>query len=306
MNAPVRLAVVIPTRNRPNEVATLLASLREQTCRPDLLVIVDSTDTQLRQQVRTQVELGWPGAHYIEHWPPSAAAQRNRGLDTVLGDCDLVALLDDDITLLPDALENARRDIAQSAPSFIGFGLNPVDADALRGHGALKRLRLAEALGLYSARGGAVSSSGWHTRLVHAVEPTEVEWLATIAAIWRAEAIRELRFDEYFEQYSYLEDLEFSLQASGRGRFIILPSATFLHTPALGGRKSQFWFGRIEIRNRSYIVKKHGLSLWRFWLGATIRSAMTLGVGLTRDTRELSRFFGNVYEVGRLMFRGIR
>ena len=117
------------------------------------------------------------------------------------------------------------------------------------------------------------------------------------AAVWRASAIRNLRFDEFFVEYSYLEDLEFSLQARKQGRFLLLPDAAFLHVPAPGGRKSRFWFGRIEVRNRHYIVRKHGLSLWRFWLGMTIRSVMTLGRGLARDPSELGRFAGNLREI---------
>ena len=301
-SSETRLAVIVPTRNRPQEVATLLASLRKQTRRPDSVVVIDSSDAALRSEVRQALADTWPEAHYEAHWPPSAAAQRNRGLDLVLGDCDLVALLDDDVTLPADALECACHKIAQAESKFIGFGFNPVDEDALRGYGALKSLRLTEKLGLYSARVGAINQSGWHSRLVHVDQPTEVEWLGSLAVIWRAEAIKTLRFDEFFEKYSYLEDVDMSLQARQLGHLLILREPTFLHEPAPGGRGSRFWFGRIEIRNRHYIVKKHHLSLWRFWLGAAIRSGMTFASGLTRDSRELGRFFGNVSEAGRLMF----
>jgi GT2 family glycosyltransferase len=292
----IRLAVVTPTRNRPKEVATLLTSLRAQTLRPDLLVVVDSSDPDLRPGVRDAVQEGWPDARYIEHWPPSAAAQRNRGLDAAVEDCDLVALLDDDVTLPSDALENACREIAQCAPDFIGFGFNPSDADSVRGYGRLKSSRLARWLGLYSDRVGAVTASGWHTRLTRVGAPTEVEWLTTCAVVWKAEVIRAIRFDEFFEQYSYLEDLEFSLQAQTHGRLLALSSASFLHEPAAGGRKSRFWFGRIEIRNRLYIVRKHGLSEARFWAGALIRLGITAAEAIIGDTGEFARFFGNLVE----------
>jgi GT2 family glycosyltransferase len=297
----MRLAVVTPTRNRPKEVATLLTSLRAQTRRPDLLVVVDGSDAVLRPEVRKAVQEGCPDARYIEHWPPSAAAQRNRGFDAALEECELVALVDDDVTLPPDALENACREIAQAAPEFIGFGFNPSDADAVRGYGRLKSSRLARRLGLYSDRVGAVTASGWHTRLTRVAAATEVEWLTTCAAIWKAEAIRAIRFDEFFEQYSYLEDLEFSLQARTHGRLLALSSASFLHQPAVGGRKSRYWFGRIEIRNRHYIVRKHHLSRRRFWLGVVVRSVMTLAVSVMHNTSELARLRGNVTELLRLM-----
>ena len=235
-----RLTVVVPTRNRPAELTTLLANLQTQSRVPDVVIVVDSSDEASRAQVEAIVGRAGLSCAYLHHSPPSAAAQRNAGLSMALPAADLIAFLDDDLTLDVRALESAAAEIERRGAEFIGFGFNPMDADSRRDHGRLKKLRLTEAVGLYSMRTGAVSPSGWHTRLVHVAEATEVEWLTSCAMIWRADAIRDLRFDEYFEQYSYLEDLEFSLQARSRGRLLVLSSATYLHTPAPGGRKSRF------------------------------------------------------------------
>ncbi len=301
-----RLTVVVPTRNRPQELQTLLANLAAQSRQPDHVVVVDGSDEPIRPDIERIVAASPLRCTLKQHWPPSAAAQRNAGLAVALSQADLIAFLDDDLTLDPEALKNACRAIAECGPEFIGFGFNPVDGDAQRGHGALKAMRITEAMGLYSTRPGAVSKSGWHTRQVHVDRPTEVEWLLSGAVIWRASAVQNICFDEFFVQYSYLEDLEFGLQARRHGRFLLLPDATFLHVPASGGRKSRFWFGRIEVRNRHYIVCKHGFSLWRFWLGMTIRSTMTLGRGITRDRDELGRFGGNLYEAFGYLFRSGR
>lgn len=293
-----RLAVIVPTRNRPRELETLLANLAEQTRRPDSVTVVDSSDEDIRRDVEHVVAASRLPCTFLRHWPPSAAAQRNAGLAAVGGSADLVAFVDDDLTLNPEGFEVVRRQSEALGPDFVGFGFNPVEPDARRGYGWLKNARLVEALGLYSGRVGAVTRSGWHTRMVMVDRATEVDWLSSSAVVWRSDAIRDLRFDEFFEQYSYLEDLEFSLQARSRGRFVILPGATFLHEPAAGGRKSRLWFGRIEVRNRYYIVRKHGLSRWRFWLGAAIRSMMTLASGIGGNRPELARLRGNLVEFG--------
>tara|TARA_R110002020_G_scaffold24229_5_gene79935 strand:- start:893 stop:1834 length:942 start_codon:yes stop_codon:yes gene_type:complete len=300
------LAVVVPTRNRPHELATLLANLAEQTRWPDCVTVVDGSDEEFCPEIRRLVATCGLACRYLRHWPPSAAAQRNAGLDAVLPACDLVALIDDDLTLNPEAFEIACRASVDLGDEFVGLGFNPTEEGAKVGYGALKATRLAKSLGLYSNRVGAITPSGWHTRLLFVNRVTEVDWLLSGAVVWRASAIGDLRFDEFFEEYSYLEDLEFSLQARRRGRFAILPEATYLHVPAEGGRKSRFWFGRIEIRNRYYIVKKHGLSRWRFWLGAGIRAAMTLGGALVGRGEDAGRLRGNLAEISSMIGKRTR
>ena len=52
-----------------------------------------------------------------------------------------------------------------------------------------------------------------------------------------------------------------------------------------------------RIRNRHYIVRKHGLSRWQFWLGAGIRTAMTFGGALVGRGEDAGRLRGNLAEV---------
>ena len=49
------LAIVVPTRNRPAELAGLLANLIGQTRRPDRIVVVDSSDGGLAGEIRAIV-----------------------------------------------------------------------------------------------------------------------------------------------------------------------------------------------------------------------------------------------------------
>jgi hypothetical protein len=57
-------------------------------------------------------------------------------------------------------------------------------------------------------------------------------------------------------------------------------------------------FGRFEVRNRLYFVRKHGLSVGRCYLGLAIRLAMSVCGGvIRRDLRLLSRALCNVEEL---------
>lgn len=295
----VRLGVVVPTRNRPTRIRDLLENLSTQTRRPDTVVVVDGSDTELMCRTIVESFENRLPIHYVTLHPPSAAAQRNVGLERVICHVDLVAFIDDDVILHGDALETACAGIAVAGSEFAGFGLNPVDEGAAREYGKLRDSRLAEKLGLYSPEVCAVSPSGWHTRPVTVDKDTEVQWLSTAAVIWRVDTVREVRFDEYFREYSYLEDLDFSLQARKRGRMKLLANVCYEHDPAPEGRKSRFWFGRIEVRNRQYIVRKHRLSQPRFVLGLAIRVGLTFVDVVRGRWSEAGRLAGNVYEIPR-------
>ncbi len=296
-----RLAVVTPTRNRPVELARLLQNLRGQSCLPASVVVVDGSDPGIDCESVIREERGFLDVHYLRHCPPSAAAQRNAGIAAVRDRVELIALVDDDVLLEPGCFERAIGQIRKLPTDYIGFGLNRTDAEAQGGSGGWKVSWLARRLGLYSDRTGAVAPSGWHTRFRTVSALTEVDWVPSEAVIWRATALRTLHFDEFFVRYSYLEDLDFSLEARRLGRLVVLPDARYEHHPAPHGRGSSFWFGKIELRNRSYIVRKHGLSRWRFGLGVCARMALTLSE-LVRDRQgALGRLAGNLVELPRLL-----
>lgn len=295
----MKLGIVVPTRNRPNELRRLLQNLSEQSRCPDAVVVVDSSDEQFDCEAVVRDFDGWLTVTYIRHWPPSAAAQRNAGIEAMVREVDLVGLIDDDVILDSEALENGCEAIERVSSDFIGFGMNPVGPGVMNGIGALRKSRPISCLGLYSPNTGGVAASGWHTRLVTVDEDTPVDWLTTCAAIWRANALENLRFDEFFHEYSYLEDLDLSLQARHLGRLLVLAEARYEHHAAPGGRKSRFWFGRVEVRNRYYIVTKHGLSRSRFVAGMLIRMGLTVSDIGRGYWREMGRLLGNIVELPR-------
>jgi glycosyltransferase involved in cell wall biosynthesis len=80
----------------------MLQSLSDQSHRPDQIVIVDSSAASVIAVTKEFPELN---IKYIHHTPPSASAQRNRGIRAVDPDMSLIGFLDDDIVLAQNALE---------------------------------------------------------------------------------------------------------------------------------------------------------------------------------------------------------
>jgi hypothetical protein len=121
-----------------------------------------------------------------------------------------------------------------------------------------------------------------------------VAWLSTCAAWWRHSAIRDHRFDPFFVGYSYLEDLDFSLGQARRHDLVVVPTAKFEHLPSPTGRQSRYAFGRMEVENRLYVVRKHGLSVPRCLLTMLLRAMMTAGEVVRGGGREgWGRLAGN-------------
>ena len=74
----------------------------------------------------------------------------------------------------------------------------------------------------------------------------------------------------------------------------LLASAGFCHYPSPSGRSSMVRFGRVEVANRLYFVRKHGLSVPRCYLGLMIRLLLTLaGAFSLRWRQNLGRAWGN-------------
>jgi hypothetical protein len=234
---------------------------------------------------------------YLGHWPPSASAQRNAGIRACEPAATLIGFADDDTTFEPLAFANMQSFWRDAAPDILGAAFNIRNLPP-RGAPILKHSALAEKLGLYSARPGTVSLSGWQTVIGEIAETQFVDWIPSTASIFRREVFDRDVFDEFFESYSYLEDLDISYSISRKGRLAVVADAGFSHFPSPGGRVSIRQFGRYEVRNRLHFVRKHGLSIYRCHLGLAIRLAISVCSGLLqRDASLFGRALGNIEEL---------
>lgn len=285
------ICFVVATKDRPHDLRRMLDSLATQTRPPDLVVIVDSSSQSVSQVAEEFGERLC--VRYIHHQPPSAAGQRNAGIEAVPADIDLIAFLDDDATLEPNALERMFA-FWEAAPSDLGgAAFNMVNCPAQK-MTRVKRWSVVRALGVYSGEPGRVMASGWQTMTGFVSSDIEVDWLPSGAIVWRAEIARCHRFDEFFTGYSYLEDLDFSYTVRRNWRLAVVADAHYHHYPSPVRHTPQYGFGRTEVRNRLYFVAKHRLSRPKCWLGLTLRMSLTVCDAVTHlDRGGLSRALGN-------------
>jgi GT2 family glycosyltransferase len=291
MSVEHRIAFVVATKDRPEELRRLWRSLVVQSRVPDEVVVVDASarpSPPLKRESRGPILRAIPTA------VASASRQRNIGLDAAGPDATLVGFLDDDAVLEADAVEEMLRFWAQAGPDVAGAAFNMANHPPLDWP-ALKRTPLASRLGLYSGRGGEVTASGFQTMIGPVTATVSTDWLPSGASVWRRDIFTRFRFDEWFDGYGYLEDLDFSYRVGRTARLAVVAPARYRHLPAAGGRGGGYAFGVREVLNRTHFVSKHAeLSLAKCRTALTVRLLMSLAFAVReRKAFDVCRAFGN-------------
>ena len=285
-----RASFVVATKDRPTDLRKMLQSLSDQSIQPEQIVIVDAS---VKPVEKITAEFHQLNIKYIRHPWPSASRQRNIGIKAVDPDIELIGFLDDDIVFEPGSMEKMFEFWRRAPKELGGASFNLKNFQTTSGT-KLKQSIIVQRLGIYSKEKGVVMPSGWHTLTGTVSKTTFVQWLPSTASIWRKNIFEKFRFDEYFDGYSYLEDLDFSFSVSKKYRLSVVAEAGFYHYPSPFGRISHYRFGKIEVANRLYFVKKHNLSVPRCYLGLFLRLLMSLGYVLTGEGKEyLHRVVGN-------------
>ncbi len=251
--SPVTLhAVVIPTYDRPRQVERLLACLRDQTIRPDLVIVADDTpDDRIRQVVD-----GFEGLNVVFvrcQGPPSLTRARNVAAGYVPAEAELMTHLDSDVALEPDYLERIQ-DLMRRRPDAIGC-MGWV-TDFPRGSWWKN---LATAPFLITRASKRQCARRFPLRLLYPTaldREKDTNWLYGCNMTYRREVFDDHEFNAAMERYSYAEDLEFSLRvgrASGRP-FVITPTARLHHPMHDDGRIPPLDLFRMRLIHRHIIV----------------------------------------------------
>jgi GT2 family glycosyltransferase len=287
-----KIALVVATKDRPVELRNMLKSLEVQSYKIDQIIIVDGSEDPIEDVLK---EFSTLSMNYIRCIPPSAAKQRNMGIKGVNPDITLIGFLDDDIVLEVYALEKMMEFWEKSSDNVGGAAFNMVNHPTLDASW-LKSLPLTEKLGLYSKDRGKVLPSGFQTMIGLVSETTFVQWLPTTATVWRKEIFKKYQLDEWYKGYSYLEDLDFSYQIGKEYRLAVVADARYYHYPASTGRGNNYEFGKKEVTNRIYFVKKHKeLSLFKCYLALILRMSISVSLAIRKfKVSYIERALGNI------------
>jgi len=229
-----------------------------QTRKPDRLIIVDgSPDDETERAVRNRQEVE-KLAHCLTYFRLSASLrgltrQRNFALQWVA--TDKLAFFDDDVALSPECLIEMQNTLC-AEDRVIGVGA--VIQHQLGKPNIIWRLRRLLRV-VPNLRPGSYCRSGMSIPwafLASCEDLTEGEWLSGCGAMWRTQAVREVRFNEGFGGYAQGEDLDFSLRVRPYGKLVLASRARLDHLQEESGRPDHYKLGYMAIYNRYQIHRR--------------------------------------------------
>jgi len=232
----MRLAVIIATLGRREIAGRLLEELAQQDRLPDLVVLSVPDPSHLPDPIPS---LPFPVDHVIGS--RGSSAQRNAGIEHVLGHFDIVTFLDDDFIPARDYLELIEEAFRKMTNWVVVMG-NVVE-DGARNEG----LSWDQGMAIVNELSRHLLEEGRVKRHVGAY--------GCNMSI-RASAIGTLRFDERLVLYGWQEDIDFTSQLRLRGDVVGVDVIRGVHLGIKAGRVSGTRFGYSQVINPVYLVRK--------------------------------------------------
>jgi glycosyltransferase involved in cell wall biosynthesis len=284
-----KLAFIVPTKDRPNDLKKLLRSLADQTHTPSQIIIVDASKPSVKRFLEDYKSLN---ITYLAVYPPSLSKQRNAGIEHLDLDITLAGFLDDDVVLEKDAIKNMIN-FWNSAEINVGGAAFNITNTKLP-----KWTKLKSFFYLDSPIPGKVLMSGCTSILGFQNQNISVDWLCGGATVWKREVVDNYKYDEWFKGTGYLEDVDFSFNVKKDYALYLVATAKLAHYSRPVKPEMHFVLGKWQIFNRMYIVKKYpsrGLSISKAWIATFGLILVNLGIAMFKlDRNALNRSLGNI------------
>lgn len=238
--AQSEISVLIPTRNRPDDLLLCLRSVAAQRPKPLEVVVVDQSQTEMRDEVEAVLRPHGLAVRYI-HAPEleGLTHARNRAIAQASG--SILLFVDDDVEL--DA-------------GYLRAMLAVFDADPGHRIGAASGLianfrssiSLAQRIRSWAFYRGPFSVErdvlAFHFR--PGTHPRRGRRLHGCIAV-RREVFERVRFDEAYRGYSFGEDRDFSVQVGQHYELRWVPGARLVHKQTQRSRLDRERFCELRI-----------------------------------------------------------
>ena len=212
----MNFAVLIATRNRPEELNTLLISLRRSARRISQVTIVSSgIDVS---GVLNSHQTFIPINHFHSEIS-GQIAQKIKGIELIPSTTEWVMFLDDDVIVSENSIDRLIDNYLTNSDykDVAGFGLNLNNIE-LRRPKALANLFL-KIVGLYSGTPGAVLKSGHAEKYLGSTGAIYTQWLNGLS-VWRYDQLKNYNPKFARIDYAAYDDVLFSYRISKQHKLL--------------------------------------------------------------------------------------
>lgn len=296
------VCILVPTRDRPEQVQRLLDSIKEQTKQVGRIIIIASgADIQgVIERYQTVLPID-----YFYTKLSGQIRQRNIGIRMLDERTPLVACIDDDIVLSRNAIANMVSfwNFAPVETAGVGFTIT---------NGPTPKVSLVqEIFGLDSRKPGRVLQTGMSSAITHLKRNIRTQWLNGGTTVWRREVLLANPHTEIDCRWAIAEDLIFSYPIGKKHPLFVCAGATVEHSELKLDRKQGHWYykhGRIQtLWLYHFVTSNEDLSFYLFLLSLGVRMGFKMITGLcTLDMRKICNSLGiaaaSVIIIGHLLF----
>jgi glycosyltransferase involved in cell wall biosynthesis len=269
------LAVLIATRNRPQNLLRAMKSIAASEPQPAVVIVVSSGDN-VSEFINS---MQWPFILVHEHVQGyGQIRQKQKGIDLLPEYIEWVLFMDDDIQLDSKAIFNALA-LKQNFPEpILGIGFGAV---SVKKQSVLKSFTSRKNL-------GKVTSDGRNLDYASSRRVIPTDWLNGIS-MWNRSILHKYDFPYLDSKYSICEDLIFSYSVSRLGRIVFEPLCQFsfqFDEPKLVNsfdafRANAYW-------RTFFVLSNSNLSRFRFLAVQLYRTLKFLllpygGLGMRKD-----------------------
>lgn len=245
------ISVIIPTRDRGEELMGLLAALEAQTRRPDEVVIVDSSAPPLdRGPYAARLKTSSLMIKYL-HSLPGANRQRNFGARESRG--ELLFFFDDDVAPEPNFIATMAETFARHPEYHGGMGTcAPIMRRRSPGTLLCQLFLLQHEHGDGTFRWSGMPQHPYGSSAFMETEVLDSGKMALRRSVFSED---QIEFDERLTLSQ--QDVDFSRRLSRQRRLFFNPQAKVEHLRSPVGRAGPFELGRRYMFNYRYLYFKN-------------------------------------------------
>jgi glycosyltransferase involved in cell wall biosynthesis len=294
------LAIIIPTKDRPQKIVNLLDSLSRQSTQYGRIIVVDGGKS-IKNIVAGYSKI--IPVEYMECSPPGQIRQKNMALKVLDKRTKLVGYLDDDIVLENGSIEAMIKFINSTAEETAGVSFNIVNSPQYR-YSWIKAL-----IGLSAKIQGLVLRSGYNVPILAVNINQKSQWVSGGATVWKKEIVQKFIQKEVSSRWASCEDLIFSYPIGKLFPLYVCADAQVRHEHVYdqAPNKNHRYYGYTETIWRFYFVHMHEeLSIASFvvMILATIIGRFVKGI-VSVEKRQFEFAIGSINGL-RVGFKTIR